>query len=144
MIYFLDSNTCIYFLKGLYPSILEELKQRKPEEIKIPAIVKAELLLGVEKSEHKKKNFDLYSKFLEPFEIISFDDKAAVFYAKIRASLEQKGKIIGLIISAITMANNGILVSHNTKEFKQVSGLQLENWVKEETNLSSLEKKTMF
>jgi len=132
--YFLDSNTCIYFLKGMYPSILEELRQRRPEEIKIPAIVKAELLLGVEKSKQKKKNFELYSKFLEPFEIISFDDKSAILYAKIRASLEEKGKIIGpndILIAAIVMANNGILVSHNTKEFKQVSGLQLVDWVKE-------------
>jgi tRNA(fMet)-specific endonuclease VapC len=134
MMYFLDSNTCIYFLKGMYPSILEELRQRRPEEIKIPAIVKAELLLGVEKSKQKKKNFELYSKFLEPFEIISFDDKSAILYAKIRASLEEKGKIIGpndILIAAIVMANNGILVSHNTKEFKQVSGLQLVDWVKE-------------
>ena len=132
--YFLDSNTCIYFLKGMYPSILEELRQRRPEEIKIPAIVKAELLLGVEKSKQKKKNFELYSKFFEPFEIISFDNKSAILYAKIRASLEEKGKIIGpndILIAAIVMANNGILVSHNTKEFKQVSGLQLVDWVKE-------------
>jgi tRNA(fMet)-specific endonuclease VapC len=133
--YFLDTNTCIYFLKGTYKSILEEFKKRKPEEIKISSIVKAELLLGVEKSKQKDKNLKVYTKFLEPFEIVSFDDQAAVSYAKIRATLEKKGKIIGpndLVIAATVMANKGVLVSHNTKEFKQVSGLILEDWIRED------------
>lgn len=129
---FLDTNTCIYFLKGTYKSIYDELKKRKPEEIKIPSMVKAELLLGVEKSLHREKNFEIYTKFLEPFEIVSFDDRAAIVYAKIRSSLEKKGKIIGpndLIIAATVIANKGILISHNTKEFKQVTGLQIEDWI---------------
>ena len=133
--YFLDTNTCIYFLKGTYKSILEEFKKRKPEEIKIPSMVKAELMLGVEKSEQKEKNLEIYTKFLEPFEIVSFDDVSSVFYAKIRGALEKKGKIIGpndLIIAATVLANKGILISHNIKEFKLVSGLVLEDWITEE------------
>jgi predicted nucleic acid-binding protein len=34
-----------------------------------------------------------------------------------------------MIIAATVMAKKGILVSHNVKEFKQISGLQLEDWV---------------
>ncbi len=131
--YYLDTNTCIYFLKGSYRSILEELRNRKPEEIKIPSLVKAELLLGVEKSKQKEKNREIYTKFLQPFEIVSFDDAAAEIYAKTRASLEKRGKIIGpndLIIAATVMSKKGILVTHNTKEFKQVVGLLLEDWIK--------------
>jgi len=130
--FFLDTNTCIYFLKGTYRSILEEFKKRKPEEIKIPSMVKAELLLGVEKSERREQNLHIYSKFLEPFEIVGFDDDAAMLYAKIRASLEKKGELIGpndMIIAATVMAKKGILISHNVKEFKQISGLLLEDWV---------------
>jgi tRNA(fMet)-specific endonuclease VapC len=130
----LDTNTCVYFLKGTYRSILEEFRKRKPEEIKIPSMVKAELLLGVEKSAQKEKNLELVNKFLEPFGIISFDSQATEVYANIRASLEKKGKLIGpndLIIAATTLAHKGILVTHNTKEFKQVSGLHLEDWIRE-------------
>lgn len=65
--FFLDTNTCIYFLKGTYRSIKEEFKKRKPEEIKIPSMVKAELLLGVEKSERREENLLVYRRFLEPF-----------------------------------------------------------------------------
>jgi tRNA(fMet)-specific endonuclease VapC len=132
--YFLDTNTCIYFLKGTYASILEEFKKRRPEEIKIPSMVKAELLLGVENSVQKEKNRELIARFLEPFEIVAFDDTAAAEYAKIRGTLEQKGQIKGpndLIIAATVMARKGILISHNTQEFKRVAGLLVEDWVSE-------------
>jgi tRNA(fMet)-specific endonuclease VapC len=130
--YFLGSNTCIYFLKGLYPSILEALKTKNPKDIKIPAIVKAELLTGIEKSEQKAANKVAYERFLAPFEIVSFDNESAIIYSKIRATLEKKGKIIGpndLIIASVVLANNGILVTHNVKEFKQVPTLRIEDWV---------------
>jgi tRNA(fMet)-specific endonuclease VapC len=130
---FLDTNTCIYYLKGLYISVLEEFKKHKPSEIKIPAMVKAELLLGVEKSMQRAKNHEKYCQFLEPFEIVAFDDAASVHYARIRAGLEKEGKIIGpndLIIAATVVSRKGTLVSHNTKEFQNVPGLLLADWVK--------------
>lgn len=132
--YYLDTNTCLYFMKGMYQSILDQFKAHKPEDIKIPALVKAELLLGVEKSDKKELNGILNKKFLEPFEIVSFDDDSAILYAKIRAALEKKGKVIGpndLIIAATVMSRNGVLVTHNTKEFKSISGLSIEDWVRE-------------
>ena len=44
MNYFLDTNICIYFLKGEYDNIVTQLKQNKAANIKIPSIVVAELL----------------------------------------------------------------------------------------------------
>lgn len=131
MIYFLDTNTCIYFLKGTYPSLLEKFTTTRPKDIKIPSIVKAELLFGVEKSQRKKENLLLCDKFLEPFEVISFDSEAAVFYSTIRSELEMKGKIIGpndLIIAATVCSRRGVLVTNNIKEFKRIPHLQCENW----------------
>ena len=55
MIYYLDSNVCVYFLKGIYPSIMENIQNINPNNIKIPSIVKAELLYGAEKSQFKAK-----------------------------------------------------------------------------------------
>ena len=56
MNFFLDTNICIYFLKGQKEEVSNNLKKLKPEQVKIPAIVKAELLLGVHKSQHSKRN----------------------------------------------------------------------------------------
>jgi len=131
MIYFLDTNICVYFLKGLYQSIVDNIQNTNPNNIKIPSIVKAELLYGAEKSQHKIRNLANINRFLEPFEIISFDDECAIAYSKIRASMELKGTIIGpndYLIAATVLAKNATLVTNNTKEFKKVHNLKIENW----------------
>ena len=133
MNYFLDTNICIYFLKGLYPNIKEMIEQTPPENIKIASIVKAELLFGVENSSRKKRNFESLHKFLLPFEIIPFDDKATDFYSRIRFDLAKKGKLIGpndLILASTVLAYEGILVSNNITEFARVKNLNVENWIK--------------
>jgi tRNA(fMet)-specific endonuclease VapC len=69
--------------------------------------------------------------FLNRFISLSFDDNAAVTYGQLRAELEQAGTPIGpndLLIAAIAVSNQVILVSHNTREFKRINELQLEDW----------------
>jgi predicted nucleic acid-binding protein len=46
----------------------------------------------------------------------------------------KNANIIGsndLFIASIVLAHNGILVTHNTDEFKRVSGLKIDDWVEE-------------
>ena len=133
MIYYLDTNMCIYFLVGKYPALLTRVMSLSPNDIKIPAIVKAELLHGAEKSARRDENMQKISAFLLPFEIVSFDGAGAVHYGKIKTALERKGIPIGpnnLIIAATALANNAVLVTNNTNEFNRVDGLQIENWTK--------------
>jgi tRNA(fMet)-specific endonuclease VapC len=132
--YFLDTNICIYYLRGIYNSVEEKLKSIPIHEIKIPIIVKAELLYGIEKSKLKESNKNVYRKFIGAFEIINLDDEALNQYAKIRLKLEKDGTVIGsndLLIASITLARGGTLVTHNTKEFKRIPGLMIEDWVQE-------------
>lgn len=135
MKYYLDTNICIYFLKGEYPNILKKLSSTNPNDIKIPAIVKAELLYGAMKSKQTKNNLASIEAFLQPFELEEFDNQAAEAYGRIRIALEKKGTpIIGpndLLIASIVSANQGILVSNNVSEFKRVAGLKIENWTLE-------------
>jgi tRNA(fMet)-specific endonuclease VapC len=129
--YFLDTNICIYYLRGLYKSIEEHFKLTSNQEIKIPIIVKAELIYGIEKSRLKEKNRSIYNKFIEAFEIVNLDDESLNQYAKIRLSLEKDGIIIGsndLLIASIVAAHNGILITHNTKDFERIAGLRIEDW----------------
>ena len=65
------------------------------------------------------------------FHSYTFDDAAAEVYGHIRADLAVQGTPIGpndLLIAAIALANNLILVTHNTREFARVAGLALEDW----------------
>jgi tRNA(fMet)-specific endonuclease VapC len=92
--FYLDSNICIYFLKGIYPSIKEKILITNPSTIKIPFIVKAELLYGAEKSQQKAKYLGNIKLFLEPYEIVPFHDECSILYSKIHSTMELKGMII--------------------------------------------------
>ncbi|MBM9499825.1 type II toxin-antitoxin system VapC family toxin [Leptospira sp. 201903071] len=132
MNYFLDTNICIYFLKGKSENIEKNIRKLNPNRIKIPSIVKAELLLGALKSNDKKKNREVVLSFLDPFEIIGFNDIESEIYAEVRSDLELQGISIGpndLVIASVVLSSNGILVTNNEKEFKRVPNLKSENWL---------------
>lgn len=131
MKYFLDTNICIYYLKGMYPAIVKNLLSKNPDDIKIPAIVKAELLYGAQKSIRKEKSKERILEFLSPFKIIGFNDEATEIYGRTRQYLEKKGIIIGpndLIIASTVLSTNGILITKNIKEFMRIKELKIENW----------------
>jgi tRNA(fMet)-specific endonuclease VapC len=119
-------------LKGKYPALKERLLSHQPDEIKIPAIVAAELFFGAHKSNQKERNIQMVKDFLFPFEIISFASNEIEIYGEIRADLEKSGNVIGpndLIIAASTLANEATLVTNNTSEFQRVPNLKIENWI---------------
>jgi tRNA(fMet)-specific endonuclease VapC len=129
--FFLDTNTCIYALKGRYPAIGLRMGRMSPASIKIPSIVKAELLFGARKSREPERALEVLERFLFPFEIMPFGDAAAALYSRIRLDLERRGKPVGpndLIVAATVMANRGTLVTHNVREFARISDLSLEDW----------------
>ena len=131
--YFLDTNTCIYFLNGKYEFIRDKLLATPPNEIQIPTIVKAELLLGAYKSKKRKENIEKVEKFLEPFEVIPFIYLITYTYAEIRNDIEKKGEVIGpndMLIASIVKFHEGILVTNNIREFERIKGLKIENWAK--------------
>lgn len=131
--YFLDTNTCIYFLNGKYESLRVKILSTPPNEISIPAIVKAELLLGAYKSQKKKENVEKVEKFLEPFDVVPFFDLISYVYADIRNETEKAGEKVGpndLLIASIVKFHDGILVTNNVKEFERIKGLKIENWAK--------------
>ncbi len=132
MTYLLDTNTCIYFLNKSSEKIISQFKKHSPSEINLSSITVAELFFGAEKSKGKKKNRAIVENFVSIFEIIPFDEKCCENYAKIRASLEKSGMPIGpmdLLTASISLANNHTLVTNNTKEFRMIKGLTIENWL---------------
>ena len=133
MNYFLDTNICIFHINDSAPKMSDKLENQHFENIKIPSMVVAELLYGIQKSQRQSENLKRYKAFISLFEVITFDTNAAQHYAAIRAQLEKSGKPIGgndIIIAAITRANNGILITNNTKEFERVENLVIEDWTK--------------
>ena len=102
-----------------------------PDAVNVCSIVKAEMYAGAMKSNDPARTRSKQQAFLAQFISLPFDDAAAEVYAIIRTHLEAQGTPIGpydLQIAAIALANNLILVTHNTREFSRIPGLMLEDW----------------
>lgn len=135
--YYLDTNTCIYFLNGKYLSVRDRILATAPGRIAIPSVVKAQLLFGAAKSTRKDENLYKVEAFLSPFEIVPFENSMTYVYADLRFELERKGQPIGpndLFIASIALARDGVLVTNNSLGFGKISGLKLENWVEARTD----------
>jgi tRNA(fMet)-specific endonuclease VapC len=131
MIWFLDTNICVDYLRGRTTLLMEALRMFPPQSVKLPSVVVAELLYGAQKSSKPKQNLRQVRQFVAHFDIAVFDGQAAEHYADIRAALDAAGTPIGpndLLIAAMVRAAGGALVTANTREFKRVKGLKLETW----------------
>jgi tRNA(fMet)-specific endonuclease VapC len=129
--YLLDTNVIIDIIRGKYPALKNHFMQTKISDIFIPSIVVAELEFGAKHSNNYLENRQKFIKVIKNFKILAFTDAEAVFYGEIRQNLTSRGLIIGpndLLIAATALANNGILITHNTNEFKRVENLTLEDW----------------
>lgn len=130
--YFLDTNTCIYFLNGKYESVRARLLETPPGEVAIPAVVQAELLFAASRSRNWLENTKKVEQFLEPFDVVPFSGPVAYEYANIRLEMERSGNVIGpndLMIAAIARFHNAVLITHNIREFSRVPNLQTRDWV---------------
>lgn len=127
----IDSNIFINFLRGKNPDMYKLLQKSDASFFKVPSVVKAELLVGAEKSINPARNRLQVEALLLPFEIIPFDDACVSHYAYIRSYLEKKGQSIGAndyLIAACVLAHGATLITDNVKEFKRIPGLTVEVW----------------
>lgn len=129
--YLLDTNILIDISRRGLNSAYDLLMNSDASLFKVPAVVKAELLLEAEKSSCPNEERMKVESLLLPFEILPFDESCAVQYAKIRTALEDKGQRIGdndYLIAATALAHGAVLVTNNVDEFRRVPGLSLECW----------------
>lgn len=135
MTYLLDSNVCIRLINNSSLAVTNRLASQQPEDIVISTITQLELYYGAYRSVQHQRNLEILQRFFSQFNIIHLDSEAARIAGRIRADLAASGTPIGpydVQIAAIAMANNLILVTHNTKEFNRVNGLQIEDWEERE------------
>ncbi len=129
--FLLDTNVCIRILNGSSPAVAARLQATNPAEVRLCAIVKAELVYGARKSSRVEDNLRLLRRFFAPLVSLPFDDRCADEAGLIRLDLERSGRPIGpndLLIAATARAHDLILVTHNGREFGRIPGLRVEDW----------------
>ena len=130
MKYLLDTNTFIYFFKG-FGNFKARLLVCQPSEIVLSSVVYYELQVGILKSTSPQKRIAQLAILKNQVSWVDFDEKSAQATAQIRVDLERIGKPIGsydVQIAGMAVANDFILVTHNTGEFGRVNDLKLEDW----------------
>lgn len=128
----LDTDTCIAIIKK-NPAALKRLRGKSIGQVGISSITLGELAFGADKSSRPKESHGALREFLLALEIAAFDDQAAMRYGEVRASLARRGRPVGpldTLIAGHAYALDAILVTHNTREFSQIQGLRLEDWIK--------------
>ena len=129
--YLLDTNACIRYITGRSIPLRDKIMATPVNEIAVCSIVKAEMFYGSMKSQNPPKSLKEQKEFLDQFQSLPFDDKTALIFGELRADLAKKGTPIGaydLQIASIALANDLTLVTHNTKEFKRINDLKIEDW----------------
>ena len=129
--YLLDTNICIYFMKGLY-DLKTKIQKVGTDSCCISEITLAELNFGVENSQAKEKNALALANFLTGVILIPIFPSLEV-YAKEKARLRKAGQPVDdfdLLIGATAIAMNLTLISNNVDHLGRMQGVRLEDWTK--------------
>lgn len=132
MKYLLDTNICIAMIRNKPADLIKKLTSHRPGDVGVSVITVAELVHGAQKSAQPEQNMMALDQFLLPLDVADFDQSTAVAYGQIRAYLEKKGMLIGsmdMLIAAHALSLDVVLVTNNTREFKRVPNLKIEDWL---------------
>lgn len=131
MIYLPDTNACVTYLRNSGSRVAQRFGAAQQGDIVLCDIVKAELYYGAFRSARPEENLQKIETFFLGFHSLPFDSRAAAECGRIRRELEAAGMPIGpydLLIASVALANDLILVTHNTREFRRIPGLSVEDW----------------
>lgn len=131
MRYLLDTNTCVDYMNGRWPSVVARVQRSDPDDLRLSSVAVAELRYGADKSARARENHARIDQLVQDLQGLDFDLDAAAAYGRIRADLEALGQTIGpndLLIAAQALSQGLILVTNNLREFRRVKGLRIENW----------------
>jgi len=127
--YLLDTNICIFLMKGR-PALSGRAKRIPIKDLFISEITLAELKYGVAKSDRPLANGVALERFLQGVTILPIRQALDVFGAE-KARLTRIGQPIAdldLLIGATAVHHGLTLVTNNTRHFQRIEGIELEDW----------------
>lgn len=132
---YLFDTDCISNLLKKTPSkkFIEKIGNLDKNDQYISTITVSELVYGAFKSNESQLFLEKIKNIILPaVNVLSFDISASFVYGKIRSELKREGIVISdadIQIASIAIANKLILITGNTRHFKNIKYLSVENWL---------------
>lgn len=135
----LDTDTLTYLHSG-HPEVIKRLQQLSDSDVCTTIVTKIEILQGrydfllkaadAAQIVKAQRWLDRSEELLLQIRVIRFDDRAAEQFEQIvqTPGLRKLGRP-DLLIASIARAHRATLVTRNLRHFRQIPGLQLDNWV---------------
>lgn len=130
----LDSDTCIYLLRG-NELVLARLAGERGE-VSTTWITAAELYFGAAHSKAPRQNAKLVDAFLETLPVLGLDGLSARIFGEAKSLLERRGLRVpdaDLLIGAIVAARQATVVTANVRHYARIPGVSVEDWTRPPT-----------
>jgi len=131
MIYSLDTSILIFLLQGEDSVVKEFISKSETNCVSISPIAYLEVLQGYEYKRATQKIKLLESFLSESYKPNINDFEVMKLTGRLYGERRRKGlphDDNDLLIASWSILANAILVTDNTKHFKDIDGLQIENW----------------
>lgn len=132
--YLFDTDTLSNIVKRRPSGLLLEKLQDLPKALQYTSTINVgEIYYGAKRSSKKERILEAFEENVFPnVNILPFDQESGRVFGTLKAELEKRG--IGcsepdLRIAAVTLQHNLTLVTGNTRHFKNIPGLSIENWI---------------
>lgn len=129
MRYLLDTNAVVELLRDTESKLARRVRQERPDDLAISALVVHELYFGAFKSRRASENAGIVDALR--FAVVDFDKEDARQAGAVRALLANQGQSIGpydALIAGQALARDLTLITHNRREFGRVPELKIEDW----------------
>ena len=129
----LDTNIVSYYLRRSLPALEQRINDGlKHRTLAISVITRAELRYGQIGMTPEDRRRSLIDSFFLRLPSVEWGIESADHYGALKHTLKTQGTPIGdmdTLIAAHALAENLILVTHNTRHFERIPGLKLEDWM---------------
>jgi tRNA(fMet)-specific endonuclease VapC len=135
-LYVLDTDMLTLVAEG-HPAVSRRFLQERPEDVAITVLTVEEQLSGWYTELRRAKRPDRLARtyrrladtvrFLSRLQILTYHESAMQRFEELRKQKIRIGRM-DLRIAATVLEHGSVLVTRNSHDFKQVPGLQMEDW----------------
>ena len=133
----LDTNILIRAIRQPSHPVTAKLLGSLGVGLCVSSVTWTELIYGVYRSANPSRNLLAVQQLLSGIPILPFDTDAATHAGIVMAALAKAGTPIGdrdALIAGHARALGVKLITHNVREFSRVPGLQVEDWLSENSS----------